>query len=193
MDVEEQGAGGVRAIGGVHRAAREPKEQEAVDRPEAELPALGPGARARHLVEQPGELRGTEIGVEEEPGLVPDHGLETRRPQALAVPRRAAVLPDDGLRERPATRPLPEQGRLALVGDPDSRDLAWAHSGPGQHLAGRPELGLPEQLRVVLDPARLRIVLGMLLLGHLQQGRVLVEEQGTGAGRTLVEGESQFQ
>ena len=104
-------------------------------------------------------------------------------------PGGAAVLPDDGLRERPATRPLPEQGRLALVGDPDSRDLACAHSGLGQHLAGRPELGLPEQLGVVLDPTRLRIVLGMLLLGHPQQGRVLVEEQGAGAGRTLVKGE----
>ena len=105
------------------------------------------------------------------------------------MPRRAAVLPDDGLRERPATRPLPEQGRLALVGDPDRRDLACAHSGLGQHLAGRPELGLPEQVGVVLDPARLRIALGMLLPGHPEKRRVLVEEQGAGAGRALVEGE----
>jgi hypothetical protein len=81
--------------------------------------------------------------------------VEEQRPGGVraAVPGSSAVLPDDGVRERLAARPLPEQGRLALVCDPDRGDLARAHSGLGQYLAGRTELGLPEQLRVVLDPA----------------------------------------
>ncbi len=98
-----------------NRTAREAKEQVTVDRPEAELPALGAAARAQEVSEQPGELGGAEIGLEEEAGLVPDHGIEPRPPQALAVGRCAAVLPDDGVRERPPALALPEQGRLALV------------------------------------------------------------------------------
>jgi hypothetical protein len=150
----------------VHRTAREAKEQKALDRSEAELPALGATARAGEVSEQPGELGGAEIGVEEEAGLVPDHGLEPRSPQALAVGRRAAVLPDDGVREQPPAVPLPEEGRLPLIADPDRGDLAPADAVLGEHPTGGPDLGLPEKLRIVLDPAGLRIDLWMLLLGH---------------------------
>jgi hypothetical protein len=50
----------------------------------------------------------------------------------------------------------------------------------------RPDLGLPEKLRIVLDPAGLRIDLWMLLLGHAEEGRTLVEEERPRAGRALV-------
>ena len=116
MDVEEERPGGVRDIGRVHGTAREAKEQEAVDRPEAELPALGAAAGVREVSEQPGELGGAEIGVEEEAGLVPDHGLARAPPPAGARSGRgAAVLADDGVRERPPAVPLPEEGRLPLT------------------------------------------------------------------------------
>ncbi len=105
------------------------------------------------------------------------------------MPGRSAVLPDDGVRERPAPRPLPEEGRLALVRDPDPRDLARAHAVLGEHPTCGPDLGQPEKLRVVLDPAGLRIDLWMLLLGHPEGGRTLVEEERPRAGRALVEGE----
>jgi hypothetical protein len=141
------------------------------------------------VVEQPGELRGAEIGVEEEAGLVPNHGLEPHRPEALAVPGRSAVLPDDGVRERPPAVPLPEEGRLALVGDPDRGDRARAHAMLGEYPTRGPDLGLPEKLGIVLDPAGLRIDLWMLLLGHAEEGRTLVEEERPRAGRALVEGE----
>ena len=41
VDVEEQGARGVGRVGRVHRAAGQAPEQEAVDRAEGELAALG--------------------------------------------------------------------------------------------------------------------------------------------------------
>jgi hypothetical protein len=58
-------------------------------RPGADLRAVGAAARAGEVSEQPGELGGAEIGVEEEAGLVPDHGLEPHPPQPLAVRRGA--------------------------------------------------------------------------------------------------------
>ncbi len=126
---------------------------------------------AFEVSEQPGELGGAEIRVEEEAGLVSDHGLEPRPPQPLAVGRGAAVLPDDGVRERPPALPLPEEGRLPLVADPDRGDLAPADAVLGEHPTCGPHLGLPEKLRIVLDPAGLRIDLWMLLLGHAEEGR----------------------
>jgi hypothetical protein len=42
-----------------------------------------------------------------------------------------------------------------LVGDPDRRDLAPAHAVLGEHPTCAPDLGLPEKLRIVLDPAGL--------------------------------------
>jgi hypothetical protein len=78
-------------------------------------------------------------------------------PQPLAVGRGAAVLPDDGVRERPPALPLPEEGRLPLVADPDRGDLAPAHAGLGEHPKCGPDLGLPEKLGIMLDPVGLRI------------------------------------
>ena len=42
-----------------------------------------------------------------------------RRFKRFAMVRRAPVLPDDRGRNRFARRPVPDQCRLALIGDPD--------------------------------------------------------------------------
>ena len=76
-----------------------------------------------------------------------------------------------------------------MVADPDRRDLAPAHAVLGEHPTCGPDLGFPEKLWIVLDPAGLRVDLWMLLLGHAEEGRTLVEEERPRAGRTLVEGE----
>ena len=51
-NVVEQGAAGVGRVGGMHPAAGQPPDQEAVDRAEAEVARLGPGAGAVDVVEQ---------------------------------------------------------------------------------------------------------------------------------------------
>ncbi len=56
-------------------------------------------------------------------------------------------------------------------------DLAPADAVLGEHPTCGPCLGLPEKLRIVLDPAGLGIDLWMLLLGHAEEGRTLVEEE----------------
>jgi hypothetical protein len=121
-DVEEHGAAGVRRIGGMHPAAGQPPEEEAVDGAAGELAAPRPGAGTGHVVEQPLDLGGGEIGVDHEPGRGLDVRLEALGHQLAAQRGRAPVLPDDGIVDRPARGPVPDDGGLALVGDADGGD-----------------------------------------------------------------------
>ena len=188
-DIEQQGARRIGGVGGVHLAAGEPPQQKAVDRSEGEPPGARRLARARHVVEQPGNFRSREIRIEQQPGGCRDRGLVAGLAQRRAGVRGAPVLPDDGVVDRPAGRPVPDDRRLALIGDPDRRDVLRA--GPrfrhgGAH--GR-ERARPDLLRIVLDQARRRIVLGEFLLGGGDRRQGRVEQDRARRGGALVDGE----
>ena len=68
VDVEQQRARGVGGVGGVHLAAGQPPQQIAIDGAEHQFAAAGAFARARHLVENPGDFRSGEIGIDNETG-----------------------------------------------------------------------------------------------------------------------------
>ena len=75
----------------------------------------------------------------------------------------ARVLPDDRVVDRLAGRAVPDDCRLALVGDAQRGDVARRRrpvERPSDHLLR----ALPDLHRVVLDPARLGIDLLVLLL-----------------------------
>ena len=73
-DVVEQRARGVGGVGGVHLAAGQPPQQEACRWCRRPGRRLARGARALHVVEQPGDLGGREVGIEQQPGLGRDLG-----------------------------------------------------------------------------------------------------------------------
>ena len=107
------------------RAAGQLPDQPGVDVAEQQFAGAGALARAGHVVENPADLAGGEVGVDDEPGLARDG----RRPRGAAgqlgaVIGRAAALPDDGGRDRLAGRAVPDDGGLALVGDADGGNLA---------------------------------------------------------------------
>ena len=183
VDVEEVGARGVGGAGRVEPAAGQPPDEKAVDRAEGEVAAP---ARAGERIEQPGELGRREIGVDQEAAARGDEGLPPLCAQPLAGGRRAPVLPDDGVVQAGAGRAVPEQRRLALVGDAD---------GGGQGVAGRLaqhlDAGLPDLLRVVLDPAGLWVDLAKLALRRPERRAGGVEEDRAGRGRALVEGKQE--
>src|SRR5699024_7880027 len=99
------------------------------------------------------------------------------------------VLPDDRVVDRFAGVLVPDDRGLALVGDADRGDVALAQRCPGQgqtdHLAGVP----PDLQRIVLHPAGLRQDLLVLDLPGLHDLTGVVEDDGAGAGRSLVDGE----
>ena len=111
-EIEQHRPRRVRHVGDVRRPARQLPHEPRVDRPEREL-------RLRLLDprQDPLELRRREVRVGDEPGSLADQ----RGRQLRAALGGAPVLPDDRGMHRRAGTPLPDDGRLALVRDPDRR------------------------------------------------------------------------
>ena len=73
--------------------------------------------------------------------------------ELVAARRRAAVLPDDRVRDRFQRRAVPDDRRLSLVRDADRGTVARTHPGRVERRARGDQSGLPDLVRVVLDPA----------------------------------------
>ncbi len=101
----------------------------------------------------------------------------------------APVLPYQCVMQRQAGRPLPQDRGLALVGDAQRRDRAVLGGAPVQHLAADGQRVRPDGVRVVLDPARLRVDLLQLALRGGDGCAGGVEDDRPCAGRALVEGQ----
>src|SRR5207237_1683777 len=101
---------------------------------------------------------------------------------------RTGVLPDDRPAQRVARTPVPQHGRLALVGDPDGGDLLGADIGVRERLRYHALEGVPDLDGVVLDPSGPGEVLLVLVLGDRHQPTAVVEEDAPGGGGALVYG-----
>jgi hypothetical protein len=82
---------------------------------------------------------------------------------------------------------IPDHGRLALVGDPDSRDVT--PTDPRTLESGSHHLlrAFPNLHRIVFDPSRLRVDLLMLALIHRDDIALAVEDHGSRARCPLVD------
>ena len=85
---------------------------------------LRPEASGGVWSEQPGDLGGGKVGVDDQTGALADESFAAGRLQLLADGRRAAVLPDDGVAYRAAGLAVPHDGGFTLVGDADGGELA---------------------------------------------------------------------
>ena len=163
------------------RPAGQVPEDPGVHGPEGEV---GPGPHPS-LGQQPVQLGGREVRVEDEAGALPHELQVAGRLQRLAVGGRAPVLPHDRPVERTAGASVPHHRRLSLVGDADRRqrlvELA-DEVGQGGVDRGQDVVGL------VLDPARLREVLGELAVGPAGRPAGLVDREGPHAGGAGVDG-----
>ncbi len=104
-DVVQKRARGVRGVGEV--LAGELEREPRVDRAEHRAAVAGAFAQARDVLQQPGDLRGREVGVEHEAGSRAHERLVPLGAQPLAQRRGAAVLPDDRAMQRLAGRQGP--------------------------------------------------------------------------------------
>src|SRR5690606_10022449 len=96
-DVVDQRARGIRGIGGMHLASRQPPDEKAVDGARGEFAARCPLARTADLVEEPRYLGSRKIRVEQKAGLFRKFRLKALLLQLLAQGRGAPVLPDDSI------------------------------------------------------------------------------------------------
>jgi len=167
----------------VDGAVGEAPEQEGVDGAERELAALGRRPRARDVVEEPSDLGRGEIGIDDETGRRRHLRLQAFRLQGRARFRRAAILPDDRIGDRPAGRALPDQRRFALVDNPDRCEAACVACCAPKRLARRRERRSPQRFGVVLDPARTGIDLRKFGLRARDRRAVGAEHDRPGRGR----------
>ncbi len=173
----------------MHLAAGQPPDQKRVDRAGQQLALLGPLAGAGHIVEQPGDFGAGEIGIEQQSGLFGESRLQARLLQLCAKRRGATVLPDDGIVDRYSRRLVPDDDRLALVGDADCRDILRGQVRPLERgLAGRDDTR-PDVFGVMLNPAGRRKMLREFLLANADRFHVAIEDDGARRGRALVDGE----
>ena len=132
--------------------------------PKARSPAAAAARVRGDAIEQPGDLAGGKIRIEQQPGLGPDLQLMAAGAQGFAHRGGAPVLPDDGVVDRLAGRPVPDHRRFALVADADAGDVFCGKAGFRHGLAHGGHNRAPDFLRVVLDLARRRIDLAQFLL-----------------------------
>ena len=188
-DVIEHGAGGVGVVGDVDGAAGELPEQPGVHRAEEEAALVGQGPGPLHMVQEPLDLGGREVGVGDQSGGPPDVLPQALLQQGVHHGGGAAALPDDGVVDGASGLLVPEDGGLPLVGDADGGNVGRVHAGLGQHLHHDAVLGGPDLHGVVLHPALPGIVLGELLLGGAHDALLPVKEDGPGAGSALIQGQ----
>ena len=177
--------GRVRDVGG---SVGEASHQPAVDRADREFSGLGPAPQPGVGLQQPADLRSREVRIQDEPGPASNLVLVAGFPEGPAQGRGPPVLPDDRAVHGFERRPVPEDHRLALVGDAHGPDVGLP--GPGERLARHPARDLPDLQRVVFDPARLGEVLRELGVRPPQNAPVLTDHETGGAGRALVDCEN---
>ena len=190
MNVEQQCARCIGHIGGVRSTAGQAPQQEAVDGAESELSALGAAARARHIVQQPGDFGAREIRVEQQAGLLPDQVFGAVALQVRTHLGRAPVLPDDGPMNRHTATAIPDHRGLALIGDADGRDAAGAQARSSERFTRSRQRVAPDVLRVVLHPAGGGIVLLEFALRHGNAPGLIAEHDAARRGRALIDGEN---
>jgi len=121
-DVEEERPTRVRDVRRVDAAAGEPPGQKRVNGPKGELAVLGARSQARLRVEDVGDLRAGEIGVEGQAGAVirlcqtiaSATGAPVARSQTIVV-SRWLVIPSAAIRAGPPTRSTTSRATASWV------------------------------------------------------------------------------
>ena len=192
-DVIQHGAAGVGAVGDVHSAAGQLPDQPCVHSAEQDLSCLGPLPCTGHIVQDPLDLRCGEIGIGHQTGVLPDVVCHAGLLLQFIYQRcRASALPDDGVVDRAAGGLFPQDGGLPLVGDANGGDVVDIDAALGHHFVHDPILGGPDLHGVVLHPALLRIDLLKLALLHCNDVLLIVEQDGTATGGSLIQRQNIF-
>ena len=191
LEVHEHGArrvGDVRDMHAAVDAAGEVPDAPGVHVAEHQVAGLGLLAGAGDVVQDPADLGAGEVGGQREADLRPEAVLAALLGELVDEDVGAGVLPDDGVEDRHARLLVPDEGGLALVGDADGGEVGGGDAGLGHGALDDLARAGPDLHRVVLDPARLRVDLLVLLLIDRHDRAGVVEDHEAGARGALVEG-----
>ena len=170
----------------MHLAAGEMPQQIRIDRAEGEPAGLGGFARARDIVEQPGDLGRREVGIEQQAGALAHQFFVSAARKRGAGLMGAAILPDDRVVDRLAGLAVPNDRGFALVGNANRRDIL-RRDASARHCGARGRDGCgPDPLRIMLDPAGLRKDLRKFKLGETDGRERCVEQKRARRSRPLI-------
>ncbi|MNE61908.1 hypothetical protein D3C80_1571550 [compost metagenome] len=175
MDVEHQRARGVGVVGDVNLATRKLPDQPGVDGAEQQFATLGAFTGAVDIVEDPLQLGAGEIRVGDQAGGFTNVAFMAVTLELSTDLGAAAALPDNGVVHRTPGFLVPHHRGFALVGNAQRGDLGVADTRLGQGLDHGCALCGENLHRVMLDPARLRVMLCELALGGTYNIGVTVE------------------
>src|SRR5262249_13642598 len=164
-------------------------DEPGVDRPEADFTPPGALHRALHVIEEPAHLGGGEVRIEHQARLASHQRFHAAFTQRRALGRGAPVLPDDRAMQGPPGTPIPQDGRLALVRDPERRHVAATHAGSPAGLTEDAQGDLPDLLRVVLYPTWTRVVLLELRVAAADNPSTAIEHEHGRTRGPLIDGD----
>ena len=176
MDVKQERTAGIGHIGGMHLSVRQLPEKPAVHRSKKQIPPFRLRARALHMIQNPGNFCPGKIGIQQQPGFLPEHLPVPLAAQLLAKTRCSPILPYNGVVHRLPGMPIPYHRRLPLIRNPKPLHVPGRQIHLRQHLGRHANLRTPDLHRVVLHLARFRKKLGKLLLRCCQNPAGVVKK-----------------
>ncbi len=169
-------------------AAGQTPEQKGIDRTKRQFAALCPLTRAIDVIQNPGQLGGGKIRVQQQAGFLGDTRLKRRIFfQLLTQCRRPAVLPDNSVIYRLTAGAFPDNGCLALIGNASRDNITQPATGSRQCFPGTDKGGFPDFFRVMLDPTGLWKMLSKLALTSGQNMTFGRKQNGAVTGGSLIE------
>ena len=192
VNVVKHGAGGVGIVGCVDLAAGQLPDQPGIHGAEEQVAPLCLFPGTFHIVENPLNLAGREVGIGNQTRDGTDVIAMTILHHTVDDVCGTAALPDDGIVNGTAGALIPNHGGFTLVGDADAGDFGGFDTGLGNDLHHHRELGGVDLLRVVLHPALTGIELGEFFLGDAYDILRVIEQNGAGTGSALIQCKNVF-
>src|SRR5439155_18156235 len=127
------------------------------------------------------------VSVGNQTGLLSEQRFETTLLEAITHRGGAAVLPHNGIANRPAGAAVPDDGGFALVGNADGGDITRSQLRIRECLRRHARLRRPDFIRIVLDPAGLWEKLREFLLGDGDDISAVIEYDRARTGCALIE------
>ena len=186
-DIEKHGTAGIGVIRHVHPAARQFPDQPGIDRAEEQLSGFRPPSCAGNMVQKPLHLRTGEIRVRNQAGLFADGLPVARSHQLVDGLGGTAALPDDRVGNGLTRFLVPDDCRFALIRDADGGHIRGRCVELVQCGAGDLQRDIPDFIRIMLHPARLRIDLAEFLLHRTADIPVVIKQDAAGTGGSLVQ------
>jgi hypothetical protein len=151
------------------------------------MAGVGERTRIRHIVQQPFQLEAAEIAGQRQTGERAESVLATLTRKISHQRIDTRVLPHQRVVQRLTGATIPNHRRLTLVGDTDRNQILDSELRRLQRL-GDHRLSVARNIqRRVLNPARLREDLRMLLLSAGDDAAGVIEHDETCAGGSLID------